>query len=486
MAAPVGFIGLGNMGRPMAENLVKHGFFLVVHDVDSAETDPLRDRGAAVAASPEAVAARVTRTIVMVETTAQAEEVIAGERGVIQSAQAGHIAVCMSTIDPFAARRLGDRLGARGVAMLDAPVSGGTGRAASGELSVIAGGARETFDACRDLFEAMGAKLFHVGGLGQGLAMKLINNMLVQVNMVAVAEALVMGVKAGLDPQAIYDVVRVSTGTSYAFEHGAPKMLARDFSLGGSVDIYFKDQELETAFAKQLGVPLLLANLTQQVYQMARAAGLNKQDGSAILQVLERLAGVHVARPDVPGGAVEARRDAAEHRPRPAGIPPRGRAPLRWRRGVGAGRHPSGARPRARQGVDRRSGAARSRRPGQPEHAPGDRDDPPGAIEPAIARCGGTDAGRHRPGLRHPHAAPGAHPGDRRAGLCEPLRRGGAAGDARLPAVGGGRKAMRLTPVIGIENAQAVESEIQQSPAMPRLMEELQSAFPVLRSPESP
>jgi 3-hydroxyisobutyrate dehydrogenase len=148
----------------------------------------------------------------------------------------------------------------------------------------------------------MGTKLFHVGGLGQGLAMKLVNNMLVQVNLVAVAEALVMGVKAGLDPQTIYDVVRVSTGTSYAFEHGAPKMLARDFSLGGSVDIYFKDQELETAFAKQLGVPLLLANLTQQVYQMARAAGLNKQDGSAILQVLERLAGVHVARPAGSGG----------------------------------------------------------------------------------------------------------------------------------------------------------------------------------------
>ena len=232
MAAPVGFIGLGNMGRPMAENLVKHGFSLVVHDVDPAKTEPLRERGAAVAASAEAVAATVTRTIVMVETTAQAEEVIAGERGVIQSAQAGHIVVCMSTIDPFAARRLGDRLGARGVAMLDAPVSGGTGRAASGELSVIAGGARETFDACRDLFEAMGTKLFHVGGLGQGLAMKLVNNMLVQVNLVAVAEALVMGVKAGLDPQTIFDVVRVSTGTSYAFEHGAPKMLARDFSPG--------------------------------------------------------------------------------------------------------------------------------------------------------------------------------------------------------------------------------------------------------------
>ena len=217
MAAPVGFIGLGNMGRPMALNLVKHGHSLVVHDVDPARAELLRERGAAVAASGGRCAATADRTIVIVETTAQAEEVIAGERGVIQ-AQAGHIVVCMSTIDPFAARRLGDRLAARGVAMLDAPVSGGTGRAASGELSVIAGGARETFGACRDLFEAMGTKLFHVGGLGQGLAMKLVNNMLVQVNLVAVAEALVMGVKAGLDPQTIYDVVRVSTGTSYAFE----------------------------------------------------------------------------------------------------------------------------------------------------------------------------------------------------------------------------------------------------------------------------
>ena len=124
--------------------------------------------------------------------------------------------------------------------------------------------------------------------------MKLVNNMLVQVNTVAVAEALVMGVKAGLDPQTIYDVVRVSTGTSYAFETRVPRILARDFSPGGTVDISFKDQELETAFAKQLGVPVLLANVSQQVYQMARAAGLNKEDGSAVVKVLERLAGVRV------------------------------------------------------------------------------------------------------------------------------------------------------------------------------------------------
>ncbi|MGH7312594.1 MAG: NAD(P)-dependent oxidoreductase [Candidatus Rokuibacteriota bacterium] len=208
MPGMVGFIGLGNMGRPMALNLIKHGFTLVVHDIDPAKVEPLRERGAKVERAAERVAASADRTIVMVETTAQAEAVIAGEEGVIQSARPGHIVACMSTIDPFAARRLAEQLAARGIAMLDAPVSGGTTRAASGELSVIVGGAAVTFEACRDLFRAMGANIFHVGGPGQGLAMKLVNNMLIQVNRVAIAEALVMGVKAGLDPRTIYDVVR--------------------------------------------------------------------------------------------------------------------------------------------------------------------------------------------------------------------------------------------------------------------------------------
>jgi 3-hydroxyisobutyrate dehydrogenase len=296
MLGTVGFIGLGNMGGPMALNLVKHGFSLVVHDVVPAKVEPLRQRGATVAESPQRVATGAERTIVMVETTAQVEAVIGGEHGVVRGAKPGHIVICMSTIDPFVARRLGAQLAERGIAMLDAPVSGGTVRAASGELSIIAGGPMETFEACRDVFKAMGANLFHVGPLGQGLAMKLVNNMLIQVNRVAVAEALVMGVKAGLDPQTIYDVIRVSTGTSHAFETGVPKILARDFTPGGTVDITFKDQELETAFAKQLGVPLLLANVTQQLYQMARAAGLNKEDGLAVIKVLERLAGVHVGR----------------------------------------------------------------------------------------------------------------------------------------------------------------------------------------------
>ncbi len=294
MAGAVGFIGLGNMGGPMALNLARKGFALVVHDIDAAKVRRLSERGAKVAGSAEEVAAQTERTIVIVETTAQVESVVAGERGLIKTAPRGHIVICMSTIDPFVLRRLAGELAAKGVATLDAPVSGGTERAQSGELSIIGGGEAAVFDKCRDLFGAMGTKIFHVGGLGQGLAMKLVNNMLIQVNRVAVAEALVLGVKAGLDPKTIYDVVRVSTGTSYAFEAGVPRILARDFSPGGTVDITYKDQELETSFAKQLGVPLLLANVTQQLYQMARAAGLNKEDGLSVIKVLERLAGVQV------------------------------------------------------------------------------------------------------------------------------------------------------------------------------------------------
>jgi 3-hydroxyisobutyrate dehydrogenase-like beta-hydroxyacid dehydrogenase len=294
MAGKVGFIGLGAMGGPMALNLAKAGFALVVHDIDAAKTEPLKAKGAEVAGSAEAVAATVDRTIVIVETTEQAESVIGGAQGIIRGAKPGHIVLCMSTIDPFAARNIADRLAAMDIAMLDAPVSGGTGRAQSGELSVIAGGTAEVFAKCKDLFEVMGSRSFHVGPLGSGLAMKLVNNMLVQVNTVAVAEALVLGVKAGLDPQTIYEVVRVSTGASAAWELRVPRILKGDFAPGGTIDISYKDQELETAFAKRLGVPLLLANLTQQVYQMARAQRLNKQDGAAIVKIFERMAGVTV------------------------------------------------------------------------------------------------------------------------------------------------------------------------------------------------
>jgi 3-hydroxyisobutyrate dehydrogenase-like beta-hydroxyacid dehydrogenase len=292
MAETIGFIGLGAMGAGMAGNLLKAGYAVIVNDVDKAKVDALAARGAKAAATAADVARQSSRTVTMVETTAQTEEVMLGDKGIIAGAARGHVVAMMSTIDPNAARRMHDRLAEAGIAMLDAPVSGGSARAAAGELSVIAGGDAATFESCRAMFKAMSTNQFHVGGIGKGLALKLVNNMLIQVNTVAIAEAFVMGAKAGLDPQVMYDVIRVSTGASFALDYRVPRMIAGDFKPGGTIDISYKDQELETAFAKSLGVPLFLANVSQQVYQMARAAGLSKQDGASIVKVYEGMAGV--------------------------------------------------------------------------------------------------------------------------------------------------------------------------------------------------
>jgi 3-hydroxyisobutyrate dehydrogenase len=292
MAETIGFIGLGAMGAGMAGNLVKAGYALVVNDIDSAKVADMVARGATAAASAAEVARQSARTITIVETTAQTEEVILGSNGIIAGAARGHIVAMMSTIDPNAARRIHGRLQESGIAMLDAPVSGGSAGAASGKLSVIAGGDAAVFESCLPMFKAMSTNQFHVGSIGQGLACKLVNNMLIQINTVAIAEAFVMGAKAGLDPQVMYDVIRVSTGASFALDARAPRMIAGNFNPGGTIDIFYKDQELETAFAKSLGVPLLLANVSQQVYQMARAQGLAKEDGASIVKVYERMAGV--------------------------------------------------------------------------------------------------------------------------------------------------------------------------------------------------
>ena len=201
--------------------------------------------GATLAPSPAEVAAKAERTICMVETTAQAEAVIAGERGIIHLARAGHIVACMSTIDPFVARRLAEQLAARGIAMVDAPVSGGTERAASGELSIIVGGDAQTVAACQDLFRAMGKNVFHMGGLGQGLAMKLVNNMLSVAALAITSEGMVMGVKAGLDPLVMLDVINASSGRNSATESKFPvAVLNRTFEYGSQIHILMKDADL--------------------------------------------------------------------------------------------------------------------------------------------------------------------------------------------------------------------------------------------------
>jgi 3-hydroxyisobutyrate dehydrogenase-like beta-hydroxyacid dehydrogenase len=289
MSETIGFIGLGAMGGCMAANILNAGHAVIAHDIDRVKVDALVAKGAIAASSPAEIGGQAARTVTMVETTAQTEDVLFGTSGLTQTAKPGHAVAMMSTIDPTATKNFHATLAEERISMVDAPVSGGTPRAASGELSIICGGNKDAIEDWRPAFEAMSSNIFHVGDIGQGLAMKLVNNMLVQVNTVAIAEAFAMGAKAGLDPQMMYDVVRVSTGASFALEHRVPRMLSGDFSPGGTVDISYKDQELETAFAKELGVPLLLANVSQQIYQMARAAGYSKEDGASVIKLYETM-----------------------------------------------------------------------------------------------------------------------------------------------------------------------------------------------------
>ncbi len=294
----IGFIGMGMMGGGMAANLLKADFEMVAYDIDPAKNERFAGLGATIANGPAGVAQAASTVICIVETSAQVRDVVLGDGGILDGAQEGDTFICSATVDPIMVKELHDLLAEKGIKMLDAPVSGGVPRAESGDLSIICGGDADVVEACRPYFDAMSAKVFHMGGIGQGLAMKLCNNMITQVTRVVIAEAMALGAKAGLNPQEMFDVISVSTGNSATFQAAAPRMLSGDFSPGGTVDISYKDQELETEFAKALGVPMFMAAASQQVYQMGRAAGLNKNDGSSLVTLYEEMTGVKVGSRD--------------------------------------------------------------------------------------------------------------------------------------------------------------------------------------------
>lgn len=292
--ATVGFVGLGMMGRPMAENIVKKGHPLVVFDIDPGKVAHLVSLGAQAAAGPAEVARRARTVISMVDTTAQAEEVIVGAGGFIDAAQAGDVVLSMGTIDPMMLRKMHRKLAEQGVDLLDAPVSGMEKGAIAGTLNAYVGGDAGALERARPVLEAMTATITHFGEIGNGTSMKLVNNMLFQVGRILIAEALALGAKAGLDPVQMVETIGKATGNSVAFQYSAPKILGRQFE-GIRMDITYKDIELQTGLAKALGVPMFIAPAAQQVYQIGRASGLGSQDGTAIIKLYEQWTGVPVA-----------------------------------------------------------------------------------------------------------------------------------------------------------------------------------------------
>lgn len=293
----VGFIGLGQMGAPMAENLLKKGHPLVVYDIDPAKVERFVSLGALASTGPTDVARRASRVVSMVDTTAQAQEVITGVNGLLPGAQSGDVVISMSTIEPLALEGMRNTLLKNGVEIIDAPVSGMEKGAREGTLRAFVGGEVSALDNARPVLESMCGEIIHFGAIGKGTTMKLVNNMLMQAGRVLVAEAMALGAKAGLDTAQMVDVIRRSTGNSVVFEYSAPRMVERNFQ-GIRMDITFKDLELQTQLGKALGVPMFMATIAQQIYQMARASGLGHEDPSAVIKIYEKFMGVSVAHPE--------------------------------------------------------------------------------------------------------------------------------------------------------------------------------------------
>jgi 3-hydroxyisobutyrate dehydrogenase len=300
MATSVGFIGVGNMGNPMASNVLKAGFPMIVYDRNPQAMENLLQAGAQRAASAREVVEGSEIVLTSLPASPDVEAVYLEPGGLVDSAKPGTMLIDLSSVFPSTPRKIEPRAQARGVHFLEAPVSGGVSGARAATLAIMVGGDPETLTRAQPVLRAIGPNIFHVGPVGAGNTVKAINNMMASVNALAMMEGVALGVKAGLDPMTIYEVVKASSGGSKALERIPNSLIPRHFEPGFKVQLMNKDLETFTTIAKELHVPVSFANVAQQYQQMAIAAGLAEQDTSVVMTIIERLAAMQVSRPEQP------------------------------------------------------------------------------------------------------------------------------------------------------------------------------------------
>jgi 2-hydroxy-3-oxopropionate reductase len=291
MTGTIGFIGLGIMGKPMAHNLLKAGFPLIVHNRHQEVTDEFLVAGAQARALPCEIAEASDVVITMLPGPPQVEEVLFGSNGVIEGAHAGLVNIDMSTISPVAASTFAARLAEHGVTMLDAPVSGGDKGAIAGTLSIMVGGDEGTFKRSLSIFQAMGKTIVHAGGSSAGQVVKACNQIVVALALEAVSEALVLGSKAGVDPAKILQVLGGGLAANRVIELRGATMLAHDFTPGGRVRFHHKDLGFALETARRYGVSLPVTALVDQMFASLEVKGRGDLDHTALLTYLEDLAG---------------------------------------------------------------------------------------------------------------------------------------------------------------------------------------------------
>ena len=290
--ANLGFIGLGRMGRHMAANLIKAGHSVTLHNRSQAVVDELVAQGGRRASSPAEVA-RNARVLFTCLTTPDVVESILREA--LEGAQPGDIFVDHSTIGVADAKRIAAMCAAKGVQFLDAPVSGGPWGAEAGTLTIMCGGDEAAYEAVLPYLQAEGKKLYHLGPVGAGTVVKLCNNLLVGIHTAAMAEAFVLGTKAGVDPKVLYEIVSSATGGSAQIERNIPKFVfPGNFDAAFSIEHLHKDVALAVNLGKDEKVRMVLGAMTQQLLEEARAAGHGGEDEAALIRPLEDLTGVKV------------------------------------------------------------------------------------------------------------------------------------------------------------------------------------------------
>jgi 2-hydroxy-3-oxopropionate reductase len=286
----VGFIGLGIMGKPMARNLKKAGYSLVVHNRSRAAVDELSREGAQAAANPQEVAQQSGVVITMLPDSPDVELVYAGEGGVFSGAKPGTLLIDMSSISPVVARKLAAEAGSRGCDMLDAPVSGGEAGAINATLSIMIGGNAPAVQASMPIFQALGKNIVHVGAAGAGQVTKAANQMVVGTTIAIVGEALVLAAKAGVDPAKVREALLGGFAQSKILEAHGQKMLDRNFQPGFRVCLHEKDLKIATATGSEYGVPLMVAGVVTQMMTAMKAMGYGELDHSALVKFVEELA----------------------------------------------------------------------------------------------------------------------------------------------------------------------------------------------------
>ena len=292
----IGFVGLGIMGKPMAMNLLKAGYALTVYDIVPEKIKDLVAAGAKAGDSSRDVAQQSEIVITMLPNSPHVKEAVLGAAGVLEGAKSGTILIDMSSIAPLASKEIAEKVGQKGVAMLDAPVSGGEPKAVEGTLAIMVGGPQKTFDQVKDILGVMGASVTRVGEIGSGNMTKLANQIIVALNIAAMSEAMVLAAKAGVDPEKVFEAIRGGLAGSTVLNAKMPLVLQGDFKPGFRIELHIKDLANALDTAHEVGVPLPLSAGVMEVMQALKADGKAADDHGGIIQFYEHLANVQVRK----------------------------------------------------------------------------------------------------------------------------------------------------------------------------------------------